>query len=52
MSSEQYKLLGLGNLKIEQDLLELQKTILWICKDLKQKIQLIKKLNKSLEENP
>ena len=42
MNSDNYKIIEPGNLKIEKDLLEIQKTIIYICRDLKKEIQILK----------
>ena len=42
MNSDNYKLIEPTNLKIEKDLFEIQKTIIYMCRDLKKEIQIIK----------
>ena len=52
MNLDNYKIIEPGNLKIEKDLFEIQKMMLYIYKDLKKEIQIFKeKLRKiNLEE--
>ena len=42
MNSDNYKLIEPTNLQIEKDLFEIQKTIIYMCRDLKKEIQIIK----------